>query len=167
MVLKKLNGSSNGAPSIFTLTNYGLYQPTPAVSMNGAMNGRCTGSERALNETKKVKKGKKTSSAADSAAHSVLDGPEPPVSPHHVVMTEYVRLFEAKFGVSPMIAGGRDGKIIKDLVKARPLDEILDVLRGFFSVGTRFVRETGSYTLTMFKAAYNDLLVMRSRGELQ
>jgi phage replication O-like protein O len=94
---------------------------------------------------------------------------------HRSVIEEYVRLFTEKFGTPPVIVGGRDGRLVKDLLRARTLalgdvakavDEIRALMAGFFRVGTRWVRENGAYTLPMFKAAYNELLVMCQRGEL-
>ena len=83
-----------------------------------------------------------------------------------MVIAEYVRLFTEKVGSPPDIVGGRDGKILSDLLATRPLDDVLVLLRGFFHVGTRWNREVGRYDLAAFKAAFNDLLVMQSRGEL-
>lgn len=96
-------------------------------------------------------------------------------SPHQILLREYDRLFTEKVGTRPVIAGGRDGKIVSDLLRdreramgdpTRALEEILTLLRGFFRVGTHRVREQGAYTLPMFKAVYNELLVMHQRGEL-
>jgi hypothetical protein len=55
---------------------------------------------------------------------------------------------------------------VRDLLKAHPVDQVLELLGGFFRVGTRFSRERGAYSLPAFKGQYNDLLVMKSRGEL-
>jgi phage replication O-like protein O len=87
-------------------------------------------------------------------------------SSHHTLLAEYDRLFQEKAGARPTISG-REAKIVADLLGGgRDVAEVLACLRGFFAVGTRWVRENGAYTLPAFKAAYNDLLVMRQRGEL-
>lgn len=91
---------------------------------------------------------------------------EATASPHQTLIREFVQLFTEKFGAPPEIVGGRDGKIAADLLKRRPLDELLVLLRGFFRVGTKFTRERGAYSLPVFKAQINDLLVMRHNGEL-
>ena len=87
-------------------------------------------------------------------------------APHRLLMQEYHRLFTQKFGSPPDIVGGRDGKIIHDLLATRPVEEVLVLLRGFFQVGTRLSREAGRWDLPAFKMCFNDLLVMKSRGEL-
>jgi phage replication O-like protein O len=85
---------------------------------------------------------------------------------HQRIMAEYRQLFMEKFGNPPVIAGGRDGTIVKELLRHRQLDEVLTLLRGFFRVGTLWTRENAAYDLPAFKAVYNKLLVMQSRGEL-
>lgn len=96
-------------------------------------------------------------------------------SAHQTLIREYDRLFTAKFDTRPLISGGRDGKIVQGVLRdrtralgdpARALAEILGLLDGFFRVGTRWVREQGRYDLPAFKASYNELLVMKQRGEL-
>ena len=87
-------------------------------------------------------------------------------SAHQTVLREFDRLFTERFSARPDIVGGRDGTIVRDLLKAHPVDQVLELLGGFFRVGTRFSRERGAYSLPTFKSQYNDLLVMKSRGEL-
>jgi len=87
-------------------------------------------------------------------------------SAHQTVLREFDRLFTGRFSARPDIVGGRDGAIVRDLLRTHPVDQVLELLGGFFRVGTRFSRERGAYSLAAFKGQYNDLLVMKFRGEL-
>jgi len=60
MLVKKLNGSGNGSPSVFHVVNYETYQSDDAEERNGSRNAGGTVAERLRNETKKGKKVKKT-----------------------------------------------------------------------------------------------------------
>src|SRR5262249_18638178 len=85
---------------------------------------------------------------------------------HALLMAEYSRLFKEKVGTPPVIVGGRDGKILADLLRQHEEDVVQRLLQGFFRVGTRWNRENGCYDLPAFKHVFNDLQVMDSRGEL-
>jgi hypothetical protein len=106
----------------------------------------------------------------ESIPHALNNGHQlrrnEPTGPHQTLLAEYDRLFTAKFTVRPKIVGGRDGAIAKELLRERPLEEVIELLRGYFKTGTRFSRERGAYTLGAFRSQYTDLLVMKQRGEL-
>jgi hypothetical protein len=85
-------------------------------------------------------------------------------SAHKEVLDHYHRMFEGKFGAAPLIIGGRDGKIVHDILRARKDPEEVKGLIGlFFQVGTKYSRDNGKYDLPAFKASFNELLVLSSR----
>jgi phage replication O-like protein O len=89
----------------------------------------------------------------------------PPNRDHQAVMAEYDRLFRGKVGTAPHITG-RDGAIVKRLLQQHPVGEVIELLRGYFRVGTRYSREQGTYNLAFFATSFNDLAVMRAKGDL-
>jgi hypothetical protein len=58
MLTKKQNGSGNGAPSVFSIVNYEIYQGEGGLAPNGSRNGSGTAAERSRNKTEKGKKAK-------------------------------------------------------------------------------------------------------------
>mgnify|MGYP001615680108 FL=1 len=140
--------------------------------ISGQAGGQASAQARAQAKSKQdLKRNPSPSPSPSPSEEKDLNTPPQPQitnskSPHHTIMAEHDRLFTEKFGKRPVIVGARDGAIISALLKSRPLDEVLTLLSGFYKVGTKFVRDRGSYTLPMFKASYNDLLVMQQRGEL-
>ena len=45
-------------------------------------------------------------------------------------MQHYNRLFEGKFGTPPLVVGGRDGKLVQDLLRARKEPEEIKIQEG-------------------------------------
>ncbi len=159
--------------TLVTILNYDLYQTNGHPDAGGAfpivvpirVSSESPSSAHPMPTPNKGKKGNKNDTAGGAAA-----------APHHQrVIDAYVAGFTEKIGTPPVLSGGRDGKIVADLLRDRTrvlrdadkaMEEILVLLRGFFRTGTLWVRRNGSYTLPIFKTSFNELLVMRQRGEL-
>jgi len=76
MLIKKVNGSGNGSPSVFQVVNYDTYNSDDSESRNGSRNAGGTVAERLRNETKKLKKGKKNLTTSPAVAVA-LNGNSP------------------------------------------------------------------------------------------
>jgi len=139
--------------TMITVVNYGIYQ-SAAPEATKAPTKVATKKQPTSNHKQEVKEVK------------TIPNPSEPQngSAHQEIIDHYHRLFEAKFRTTPLIVGGRDGKIVKDLLKARNgAAEIKGLLDLFFQVGTKYARENGKYDLPAFKASYNELLILHSR----
>lgn len=86
---------------------------------------------------------------------------EPPSSDHQRVMGHYYTSFQEKFGVKPVIAGGKDGDLIKKLLAQKPVDEIIVLLDDFFNSQDSFIKNSG-YTLGAFFSQVNKLATKRA-----
>ena len=74
-------------------------------------------------------------------------------------------MYLAKFGAKPDIVGGRDGKILSDLIKSHGTDEVQLLLRVFFDRPPAWVEKNNKFTLTTFKYVYNELLAASRNGK--
>lgn len=75
----------------------------------------------------------------------------------------YFQAFQEKFlGQKPVIDGGKDGKIIKGLLKIVSLEELKDLLLKFFDSDDPFVLKSG-YTVGAFKSQVNKLRTSHGR----
>lgn len=70
----------------------------------------------------------------------------------------YKEQFKANFSTEPIIEWGRDGAIIKNLLKEIPLENLKLLLDSFFSSEDAFIRGSG-YTIPIFKSQINKLKV--------
>jgi hypothetical protein len=78
---------------------------------------------------------------------------------------EFHSLFLAKFGAKPDIVGGRDGKLISDLIKRHSSDQVLLLLKQFFEFPPKWVKETDNFTIPAFHASYTQLIAASRNGK--
>lgn len=74
------------------------------------------------------------------------------------VLLYYSELFEKQFGLRPRISYGRDGAIVKSVVKQFGEEKVRDLLGKFFSTEDEFIRKSG-HTLGIFASQINKLIV--------
>lgn len=73
----------------------------------------------------------------------------------------YISLFEARYGQSPNVTRGKDGRLFKDLIAQHGESTVASCLRAFLEhEGDDFVRSSG-HSLGAFKARFNALKVGR------
>ena len=73
-------------------------------------------------------------------------------------LTFYAQQFKNEFGTDPVIEWGKDGKIIKGLLKFIPLENLKNLLNKFFSSEDKFIQKSG-YTIGVFKSQLNKLKI--------
>lgn len=88
-----------------------------------------------------------------------------PTAEYQPTVALYFQAFRTRFEADPDFTAA-DGKILKDLLRAHPAEEVQRLLAGFVRLGTSWTRQTGDFSVRMFKREYNTLLVMASRGDL-
>lgn len=82
-------------------------------------------------------------------------------------MATFHDLFIAKFDAKPDIVGGRDGKILSDLVKSHGVELVIELLHRFFESPPRWVERDSKFTIPTFKSAFNELLAQSRNGKTQ
>lgn len=70
----------------------------------------------------------------------------------------YFEEFKTRFGKPPIIEGGKDGNLIKRLLKDITLEDLKDLLTKFFDSTDKFILESG-YTIGVFKSQINKLQI--------
>jgi len=81
----------------------------------------------------------------------------------------FLKLYAALFkqhteaGDLPVISWGRDGKLIKDLLKVYSYERLEDLLRQFFASPDAWLRKRG-YALGAFRGAINVLLAAEAKA---
>ena len=146
--------------TLITIKNYDKFNPItrteiPEPEANGGDIGEPIRGTSEVHPRDTINKGKK--------GNKHISEPKPG-SAHQEIMAHYSRLFEEKFQRKPIITGGRDGKIVKDLLTAgEEPKEIMALLTRFFDRGTKYVRDQGKYDLPAFKASINELIVSRAQ----
>ncbi len=73
-------------------------------------------------------------------------------------LTHYGERFEFHFGTKPVIEWGKDGTLIKNLLKIIPLEELQGLLEIFFCSEDKFIQKSG-YTIGVFKSQINKLKI--------
>lgn len=76
-------------------------------------------------------------------------------------MNSYHDAFFAKFGEKPLIRGGKDGKLLKEIVGLYGIEKTKNLLREFFDSEDEFIQQTG-YTIGVFYGQVNKLLIVLS-----
>ncbi|MDQ3812361.1 MAG: hypothetical protein M3347_00250 [Armatimonadota bacterium] len=61
-------------------------------------------------------------------------------------------------GEPPVIDWGKDGKLVKQLLKLYSYERLVDLLEQFFASPDKWIRSTG-YSLAAFKAVIGQLLI--------
>ncbi len=85
-----------------------------------------------------------------------------PAPGHKATMVLYCELFSAKFGSKPHIVGGKDGKLLSDLLRQHSPHEVQETLRLFFKKPPDWVARQSSYTIGTFAKCFTQLLAMKA-----
>lgn len=83
---------------------------------------------------------------------------EPPSPDVRTFIDFYHHEFENHFGKPPLIEGGKDGAIIKGLLKLIPIEELKELLLRMFEHEDPFIQKSG-YTIGVFKSQINKLRI--------
>ncbi len=75
----------------------------------------------------------------------------------------YFESFKTKFGISPIIDGGKDGTTIKRLLSKISFEDLSELLSKFFDSNDPFIQKSG-YTIGVFKSQINKLRVKNQEG---
>jgi hypothetical protein len=78
-------------------------------------------------------------------------------SPTRLITDTYYLLHKAKYNTNPLFVGGRDGAIVKELLKQQPADIIIKKLESYYQKEYWF-NKTG-HDLKQFKSHYNEILI--------
>ncbi len=81
---------------------------------------------------------------------------------HKATMVLYCELFSTKFNSKPHIVGGKDGKLLSDLLRQHPPHEVQDTLRLFFKKPPDWVARQSNYTIGTFAKCFTQLLAMKA-----
>ncbi len=82
------------------------------------------------------------------------------------LLAEFEAMFQGKWGTLYLPSHARDRRILHDLLTAVGADEVRARLRAFMEHGTKRTRDLGDYSVPAFRAAWNELGVLKARGEL-
>ncbi len=74
----------------------------------------------------------------------------------------YYETFKEQFGKPPIIQGAKDGKLLKSLLKAIPIEEMKSLIKKFFDSDDPFIQKSG-YTIGVFKSQINKLRIGKRR----
>ncbi len=83
-------------------------------------------------------------------------------APVKVAIDYYHDKFVDKFGEKPIIAGKKDGNLMKQLVSTYGIDKVRELLDKFFEVDDEFINQSG-YTVGVFFSQANKLLTLKAR----
>jgi uncharacterized protein YdaU (DUF1376 family) len=97
-------------------------------------------------------------SSSSSSSSSTLKKESIFHSETKLFLTFYAKQFNHEFDTDPVIEWGKDGKIIKGLLKFIPFDQLKDLLIRFFSSEDKFIQKSG-YTIGVFKSQLNKLKI--------
>jgi uncharacterized protein YdaU (DUF1376 family) len=73
-------------------------------------------------------------------------------------LTHYGERFKFYFGIEPVIEWGKDGTLIKNLLKIISFEELKELLELFFCSEDKFILKSG-YTIGVFKSQINKLKI--------
>ena len=82
------------------------------------------------------------------------------------VLDDFRRCYQAKCGVSYLPSMGRDQKLLSELLTTAGAEEVRSRMRAFFENGTKRTRDLGDYSVPAFRGAWNELGVLKARGDL-
>lgn len=110
------------------------------------------------------RKNKKTIKETISGKPPKRNKPDPGVKEF---IDYYSQSFERKFGNKPLIAGAKDGGIVKELLKHLELEKLKALLDDYLELDDQFLADHG-YSLALFRTRINGLQIgpnKRRRGE--
>lgn len=96
--------------------------------------------------------------SSSSSSSSTLKKESISHSETKIFLTFYANQFKEEFGTDPVIEWGKDGKIIKGLLKFIPFENLKDLLNKFFLSEDKFIQKSG-YTIGVFKSQLNKLKI--------
>ena len=79
-------------------------------------------------------------------------------------LTHYSKEFKIHLGTDPVIEWGKDGAIIKNLLKIIPVNDLKTLLERFFSSEDKFIIKSG-YTIGIFKSQINKLKIGKVKNQ--
>ena len=79
-------------------------------------------------------------------------------------LTHYRERFQFHFETKPIIEWGKDGSLIKNLLKIIPFEELKKLLETFFCSEDKFIQKSG-YTIGVFKSQINKLKIGNSHKD--
>lgn len=98
-------------------------------------------------------------SSLNPSSKTIAKQPKKPVSPEVKIFIDfYHEEFKTRFGTPPLIQGGKDGKVVKELLEKIKLDELKILLNSFFDSDDPFIQKSG-YTIGVFKSQINKLKI--------
>ncbi|TEB15157.1 Bacteriophage replication protein O [Pelotomaculum sp. FP] len=118
------------------------------------------GSEKAHQERNVLKKTLKKNKVPNGTLNVL---PNPAVKN---VLLYYAEEFKNKFGEDPVIDWGKDGKIIKDLLKPKSEEQLKAYLDAFFKSTDDWIRQS-NYGIGVFKTQINKLIAEQSNKSQQ
>jgi hypothetical protein len=81
-------------------------------------------------------------------------------------LDEFCQCFEAKFRTPYLPTVSRDHRLFSELLTAAGPNEVRSRMGAFFENGTKRTRNLGDYGVPAFRSAWNELGVLRARGDL-
>jgi uncharacterized protein YdaU (DUF1376 family) len=105
-------------------------------------------------------KGNSSSSSSSSSSSLNKEKNKRSISHSEVkkFLTHYGERFKFHFGTDPVIEWGKDGTLIKNLLKLITFENLKELLEAFFCSEDKFIQKTG-YTIGIFKSQINKLQI--------
>jgi hypothetical protein len=82
------------------------------------------------------------------------------------LLAEFGALFEQKWGTPYLATFARDKKLLHDILTASGVEEVRSRMTAFLKYGTKRTRDLADYSIPAFRAAWNELGVLKARGDL-
>jgi hypothetical protein len=163
--------------TLITLCNYGRFQDLATagadIETGAALDIRAdierTSNGHPVPTNNKVNKIKKEAGDADASAPASRGKVAKSRKMHpdtQALLSDFQHRFEAKWHTPYVPTFGRDYRLLSELLTAAGPDEVRDRLRLFFENGTRRTRDLGDYSVPAFRSAWNELGVLKARGDL-
>jgi hypothetical protein len=181
MVSREVSHGPDGGYTLLTILNYDKYQnPADVVEEDELSHGlshelshvRATLEPR-TEPREEVKKEKKSIADAPTAsAGGDGKGPKPGRKPRTThpdtdkLLTEFGVLYRQKFETDYLASFARDKKLLHEMLTASGVEEVRSRMIAFLTYGTKWTRDTGKYHIPAFRSAWNELGVLKARGDL-
>jgi len=176
MVSHEVSRGPEGGYTLLTILKYDEYQPGSGNDGDQPLShppGHALSHDRAttgpaVEQSEEVKKGRRRKNLAGDSAPA---GSAPPTKPRNGkapdpnvkrVIDAYHEAFTKKHRTPPPINGGKCGKIAQAILRGRPVEEALWVVREYFEHTPEFYRDKGLYGLEHVLAAMPTLLARRA-----
>jgi phage replication O-like protein O len=82
------------------------------------------------------------------------------------LLTEFGVLYRQKFETDYLASFARDKKLLHDMLTASGVEEVRSRMTAFLKYGTKRTRDRADYSIPAFRAAWNELGVLKARGDL-